>query len=232
MSETSDLDSELLGVGVPKKKKVGRPPKEPVDPDETPRAPRGRKPKGRPAKKVSFDDEPQVEEEPATAQPEPEPKPEEADSPQIRAALCETIKGLRKRLGAIGSGLNPTLDHDVKTLRAEIALLNQELDCKRGEKSIKMLTIQVVAPLIMKVADVIGKSYERQNQPRPVDLAHLDEVIRDNWQDLFSDAAAQIAINHPEFFSAGPYSQFGEGLFAACATANYMNTKKAKTTDE
>jgi hypothetical protein len=225
------LDDQIHSIGpeeIVEKQPRRRGPKPKGPPKK--RGPKPKNKKTEPERAVHFDDEPTESEVP------PEPvdqssteQPTEAkvdDSFQARSVLCEKIRSLRKRFSATGSGLDPNPDvHSIHVLAKEVSLLNQEVDCKRGESSIKMLTVQVVAPILMRVVDIWGRTYERQGQPRPLDLTHLDEVVKEDWDVLFADAAAQIAINNPQFFAAGPYAQFGEGLFGACARPNYMNLK-------
>lgn len=187
--------------------------KEPVDD-----VPRGRT--------VRFDDELP----PDDLSQEPLREMAEADDAafQRRLALSGKIKAMRARFGCYGTGVEP--DPNVvpeEVLERELAMHVQEVNCKRGASTIKMLTIQVLAPLVMVAADVFGSFAERRGQPKP-DLEHLDNIIDETWDDMFKDAADQIAIQNAGLFEAGPYSAFGQAVFGACVQTNYINKTRRK----
>jgi hypothetical protein len=146
-----------------------------------------------------------------------------------RVALCGQIKAFKSRFGAGGTGLDPDpMRHGEALLIQELELLKREVNCKRGSSSIKMLTVSVIAPLLVTITDIIGNAAERRGDPRPVDLQHLPAVVEENWQDLFQDAAVQIAIENSRFFEAGPYAAFGQGVVAACVQTNTINKMRAE----
>ncbi len=146
-----------------------------------------------------------------------------------RVALCGQIKAFKARFGTSGTGLDPDpMRHSDQLLMQELELLKREVNCKRGSSSIKMLTVSVIAPLLVTITDIIGNAAERRGDPRPVDLQHLPAVVEENWQDLFQDAADQIAIENSRFFEAGPYAAFGQGVVAACVQTNTINKMRAE----
>jgi hypothetical protein len=146
-----------------------------------------------------------------------------------RVTLCGQIKAFKARFGMSGTDLVPDpTRHSEDLLNQELDLLKREVNCKRGSSSIKMLTVSVIAPLLVTITNIVGNAAERRGDPRPVDLQHLPEVIKENWQDLFQDAADQIAIENPRFFEAGPYAAFGQGVLAACAQTDTMNKMRAE----
>jgi hypothetical protein len=146
-----------------------------------------------------------------------------------RVALCGQIKAFKARFGTSGTGLDPDpMRHSDQLLTQELEMLKREVNCKRGSSSIKMLTVSVIAPLLVTITDIIGNAAERRGDPRPVDLQHLPAVVEENWQDLFQDAADQIAIENSRFFEAGPYAAFGQGVVAACVQTNTINKMRAE----
>ena len=146
-----------------------------------------------------------------------------------RVALCGQIKAFKARFGTSGTGLDPDpMRHSDQLLMQELEMLKREVNCKRGSSSIKMLTVSVIAPLLVTITDIIGNAAERRGDPRPVDLQHLPAVVEENWQDLFQDAADQIAIENSRFFEAGPYAAFGQGVVAACVQTNTINKMRAE----
>jgi hypothetical protein len=203
------------------------------DPAPTPAPKKPSKPKnakkgpGRPPKKQSAKDKEPVYETEIEPEGEMPAASHVDDEFQLRVVLCEKINGMKKRLGAMGSGLTPNPDvHSIAVLEREVTLMNQEIDCRRGEKTIRMFTIQLIAPFLTRIADIVGAAAVREGKEKPVDLTGLDNVLRENWEDMLAEPVAQIAINNPQYFAAGPYAQYFEGLFAACGTAHMMNEKK------
>lgn len=187
--------------------------KEPVDD-----VPRGRT--------VRFDDELP----PDDLSQEPLREMAEADDAafQRRLALSGKIKAMRARFGCYGTGVEP--DPNVvpeEVLERELAMHNQEINCGRGAKTIKMLTVNVLAPLIMVAADLIGPFLERRGQSKP-ELDHLDNIIDETWDDLYKDAADQIAIQNAGLFEAGPYSAFGQALAGSVFQTNLINKTRRK----
>jgi hypothetical protein len=180
---------------------------------------------------VRFDDEEEPTQDPLD---EGEESNSRAEGDGVEAAfhrrvvLCGQIKAFKARFGMSGTELVPDpTRHSEELLAQELDLLKREVNCKRGSSSIKMLTVSVIAPLLVTITNIVGNAAERRGDPRPVDLQHLPEVIKENWQDLFQDAADQIAIENPRFFEAGPYAAFGQGVLAACAQTDTMNKMRA-----
>ena len=222
MSEQPEIsiDDELLELAPEPASTPATAPKKPFKGKGNKKGP-GRPPKKQQAAKTK---EPVYETEIET---EPEAPIDVDDEFQMRVVLCEKINGMKKRLGAMGSGLTPNPDvHSITVLEREVALMNQEIDCRRGEKTIRMFTIQLIAPFLTRIADIVGAAAVREGKEKPVDLTGLDKYLAENWDDMLSEPVAQIAINNPQYFAAGPYAQYCEGLFAACGTTHMMNEKK------
>ena len=236
--DPDDLEAQMLNIGrVPlsQTSQVGQPPR--ARPTPKRRGPgRPKKPKAAPPPapqpEVTFDDDdiPQGqstetgESEQATTG-EEEPKID--DSFEARRVLCEKIESMRARFGGRGTGLVPDPQrHSVIVLQAELDVLNQQVDCRRGEKTIRLVTVTFIAPVLTMIADMFGQAVEKTGKPRPFDLDGLSKVVSEDWDHLFADAAAQIAINNPSFFSTSPVVQFGEGMLGACFQTNLMNAAK------
>lgn len=183
-------------------------------------------------KVVRFDDEEEQTQDPLDDGEESHSRAE-ADAEEAafhrRVTLCGQIKAFKARFGMSGTGLDgDPMRHSEALLTQELETLKREVNCKRGSSSIKMLTVNVIAPLLVTITNIVGNAAERRGDPRPVDLQHLPEIIRESWQDLFQDAADQIAIENPRFFEAGPYAAFGQGVLAACAQTDTMNKMRAE----
>lgn len=237
--DPDDLEAQMLNIGrVPlsQTSQVGQPPR--ARPTPKRRGPgRPKKPKAVPPPQasqpeVTFDDDDDIPrtQPPETGEPEPEPATEEPkidDSFEARRVLCEKIESMRTRFGGRGTGLVPDPQrHSVIVLQAELDVLNQQVDCRRGEKTIRLVTVTFIAPVLTMIADMIGQAVEKSGKPRPFDLDGLSKVVSEDWDHLFADAAAQIAINNPSFFSTSPVVQFGEGMLGACFQTNLMNAAK------
>lgn len=241
--DPDELEAQMLNIGrVPlsQTSQVGQPNQPPrARPTPKRRGPgRPKKPKAVPPQasqpEVTFDDEDDIprtqltetgESEQVTTVGEEEPKID--DSFEARRVLCEKIESMRTRFGGRGTGLIPDPQrHSAIVLQAELDVLNQQVDCRRGEKTIRLVTVTFIAPVLTMIADMIGQAVEKSGKPRPFDLDGLSKVVSDDWDHLFADAAAQIAINNPSFFSTSPIVQFGEGMLGACFQTNLMNAAK------
>lgn len=236
MIDPDELEAQMLNIGrVPQSQisQVGQPPR--ARPTPKRRGPgRPKKPKAAPPpapqSEVTFDDDDDIPRESEQAPPpttEEEEEPKIDDSFEARRVLCEKIESMRTRFGGRGTGLVPDPQrHSVIVLQAELDVLNQQVDCRRGEKTIRLVTVTFIAPVLTMIADMIGQAVEKSGKPRPFDLDGLSKVVSEDWDHLFADAAAQIAINNPSFFSTSPVVQFGEGMLGACFQTNLMNAAK------
>jgi hypothetical protein len=157
---------------------------------------------------------------PKKPQPEPEPQAElegEAGgevAPKLPAnekgRLIRIITELKKKLGAVGSGLEPSLSHSVEELQEEVDLLNHDLDSKRGDQAIKSLMLYVMPVIEMVVTQMVPKDQ--------LDLStkyHLKNEAEENWV-VFEEAAQHIAILHAEWFAIGPWGTLAKAT-AGCA---------------
>lgn len=163
---------------------------------------------------------------PKKQQPEPEPQPEpegepEGETPKLPAnekgRLIRIITELKKKLGAVGSGLVPTLSHSVEELQEEVDLLNHDLDSKRGDQAIKSLMLYAMPVLEMFITQMVPKDQ--------VDVStkfHLKNEVEENWV-IFEEAAQHIAILHSEWFAVGPWGTLAKataGCVASCDAKN------------
>ena len=231
--DPDELEAQMLNIGrTPQSGQSGQPPR--ARPTPKRRGPgRPKKPKAVPPQasqpEVTFDDDNDIprEPEPTGTTTEGEEEPKIDDSFEARRVLCEKIESMRTRFGGRGTGLVPDPQrHSVIVLQAELDVLNQQVDCRRGEKTIRLVTVTFIAPVLTMIADMIGQAVEKSGKPRPFDLDGLSKVVSEDWDHLFADAAAQIAINNPSFFSTSPVVQFGEGMLGACFQTNLMNAAK------
>lgn len=178
--------------------------------------------RGRGRPKKPKDDEPE---------PDPlEPKPEEgldvqpnsqAVPPGEKGRLIRIIQELKKKLGAVGSGLEPTLQNTVEELQEEVDILNNDLNSKRGDQAIKTL--------ILYAMPVLETIIERMVPKDKLDVSskyHLSDEVKNNWA-MFEDAATQIAIMHASWFAVGPYGEIAKAT-AACAISADAKNKAEK----
>lgn len=187
---------------------------------------------GRP-RKQKLDTE--SETAPAADEPEQDPDdvprvasvaPVEDDKETLkRVKLVDQINTMKKRLNAVGTGMEPNAAlHSLSELKAEFELLNQQVNSRRGDDALRNLTCTVIAPALTVVAEKVGDFIERNHGlPRPIDLEGLDKEVYNNWEDMFQEVAVQIAINHPEWFSHGPLVTYVEAIMSCAASANMKN---------
>lgn len=155
-------------------------------------------------------------------QPDPEPAPEAAEeanaevAPKLPAGekgrLIRIITELKKKLGAVGSGLEPSLSNTVEELQEEVDLLNHDLDSKRGDQAIKSLIIYAMPLLEMAISQMIPKE-----QFDVSSKYHLKNEVEENWV-VFEEAAQHIAILHAEWFAVGPWGTLAKAT-AGCAVS-------------
>lgn len=169
---------------------------------------------------------------PKKAEPEPEPEPDPLEPPaegaqgQVvppgeKGRLIRIIQELKKKLGAIGSGLEPTLQNTVEELQEEVDILNNDLNSKRGDQAIKTL--------ILYAMPVLETIIERMVPKDKLDVSskyHLSDEVKNNWA-MFEDAATQIAIMHASWFAVGPYGEIAKAT-AACAISADAKNKAEK----
>jgi len=134
-----------------------------------------------------------------------------------RPNMVRIIKELKKKLGAVGSGMEPTLAHSEAQLQAEIDLLNEDLNGKRGEKVVKSMVLGLAPILEMVVARLVP--------PQTMDLSstvRLRDEMENNWE-VLEEAATHLAILHGDWFTINPYWDLGNGIMACVSSCNMKN---------
>lgn len=134
-----------------------------------------------------------------------------AEEQPDKIALVRKIKQMQKKLHAVGTGLNPTTAHSVQELSDELALLNLEVNERRGGDAVKRIIIDMVAP----AAEYGCNEFVPPDQ---LDLRGLREEVKENFDEYFGEAATQVAINYSEYFSVGPVGELAKS-FAGCAVS-------------
>lgn len=121
--------------------------------------------------------------------------------------LIQKILQLKKRCNAIGTGMVPTVFFPIEKLKAEVDVLNDEIDGRRADKVLVKGTLWLV--------DVLEKTLPKVN----VDATGLSQEVIDNW-DLFDEACTQIAINHREYFGVAksPYVAYAHALYTCVSS--------------
>ncbi len=220
MSDPDTLDDELRNIGktapapapaaakppnkFAKKRGRGRPRKEPIDVHPRNDLEEEQLP-------TEFDDPRAMEEGGVPAQ-------ADVSSIEERIAACLKIEQLGKRLGAVGTGLQPNPHvHPLSVLEDEITLMNAQIGGLHAERVIKLVATKFVAPLIVNVYTAVASAVSTEP---PLDLSLFPDEVSNNWDTMFGDAAAQIAINNPiAFGKKGPYLAFIEGAVYCAASA-------------
>ncbi len=162
---------------------------------------------------------------PKKPQPEPEPQAEPELEGEVAPKLPANEKGrliriiteLKKKLGAVGSGLEPSLSHSVEELQEEVDLLNHDLDSKRGDQAIKSLILYAMPVLEMMITQMVPKEQ--------VDVStkfHMKNEVEENWV-IFEEAAQHIAILHAEWFAIGPWGTLAKATAACVASCDAKN---------
>lgn len=160
-------------------------------------------------------------------EPEPEPEPAEPDGEQKvvpageKGRLIRIIQQLKKKLGAVGTGLEPTLSNTVEELQEEVDILNNDLNSKRGDQAIKSMIMYAVPVLEMLITNFVPRD--------KLDVSSkftLTEEVSNNWA-VLEDAATHIAILHESWFAVGPYGELAKGI-AGCALSADAKNKAAR----
>lgn len=148
------------------------------------------------------------------AAPMPDAVPGEDD--QAKAYYIRAINEMRDKLNAIGTGMVPSTKYSLESLKAELDLLNSEVDQGRGNNAMKSLMCDAIAPALEYItAATVPKEQ--------LDLEGLPAEVRANWNEVFHRAAMQIAINHPYLFSVGPVTDMLQGMAGCAASRNAKN---------
>lgn len=153
--------------------------------------------------------------------PEPEPEPEQAAAPAEggadKADLIRIINDLKKKLNAVGSGLVPSFGHSVEELKAEVDLLNADLNSKRGDQAVKALILYAMPLIELAISRAVP-----QSQFDVSSRYHLKTEVEENWV-IFEEAATHIAILHAKWFQVGPYATIAKATAACAASCNAKN---------
>lgn len=198
---TDSLDSALVNMNIA----------EPVLKERTIK--RGR---GRPPKKLV---------EPPAPEPDPTPAPEtesEPAAPGEKGRLIRIIQQLKKKLNAVGTGLEPTLANTVEELQEEVDILNNDLNSKRGDQAIKTLIMYAMPVIEMIVSNAVPRD--------KLDISGkftLTEEVKNNWA-VLEDAATHIAILHESIFAVGPYGELAKGIAGCALSADAKNKAERK----
>lgn len=127
------------------------------------------------------------------------------------------ITELRKKLNAVGTGMNPGIHHTMEQLDAEIDVLNSEINSRRGDAAVKQITLMLM-PLIEGLV-------KASVPPDRFDVTGLQEEVNDNWE-ILEDACQHIAILHRDWFEISPYAEWCKGVYSCAASRNLKNQQK------
>lgn len=149
------------------------------------------------------------------------PQEEEGDEARTerraKQAKIQVIERLQKQLGAVGTGMRPTMFDSLSDLDNEIDALNADLNVKRGDKAVKKFTL-LLMPLIEMASDLLVPKDK-------LDLSsfrHLKDEVEDNWE-LFEEAVQHIAILHSEWFAVTPYHELASATASCAMSTNAKN---------
>lgn len=136
-----------------------------------------------------------------------------------KVTCIRQIGELQKKLGAVGSGLRPTTFDTLETLQAEVQLLNENINSRRGDAAIKGLII-VAMPYIEKAIT----SAAPREQLDVSSYFHLTDEVKENWT-IFEGAATQISIMYGEWFSVNPFVDLAKCTYACIDSVDAKNKK-------
>lgn len=142
---------------------------------------------------------------------------ESGEDRKAKTAKITIIERLQKQLGAVGTGLRPTMFNSIQELDDEIDALNTDLNVKRGDKAVKSMTLMIM-PIIEMIADRLAPKDK-------LDLSsyrHLKDEVNDNWE-MFEEAATHIAILNSGWFAVTPYHEFASATYACAISVNAKN---------
>lgn len=176
---------------------------------------RGRPPKKTGGKQVTFEDDGQAEETATATSTVAVTTTSSGPNAVAIAQLKRQIAQMKKRLNAVGTGLDPDAgDYSEEQLQAEFELLNAEVNERRGDKAVHAL-FQWAVPFVQGVLQRTGK----------VDVASkytlVDEVK--SSPELFEEVLDQIAIRYGGWFAVGPESALLQNLGACVDSVNRKN---------
>jgi hypothetical protein len=147
---------------------------------------------------------------------------DDAGERKLKTQKISIIDRLQKQLGAVGTGMRPTMFNSIEELNDEIEALNNDLNTKRGDKAVKTATLMIM-PLIELLVDRLAPKDK-------FDLStyrHLKDEVDDNWE-MFEEAATHIAILNAGWFAVTPYHEFVSATYACAISVNAKNQMAKK----
>lgn len=199
------IDDPVIGLDLSKSARA-------IDRSEKPKKKRG---PGRPRKEeVEPEPEPEEEEE----GPEDEVDDDRTELNRLRNIALE----LKKRLHVTGSGRDLGASNwSVPDMKAEVDLMNSQINSRRGDEGSKLFFTELVAPALMKLIDNFVPDKETLDVTTKF---QLNDEIKNNWA-IFDDAVTQIAINHSAWFSVNPYMAVVKSTGQCIKSCNEKNQK-------
>jgi hypothetical protein len=197
--DTTDVDDQLFNLDVSRK----------VD-----RAPKEKRPRGRPRKEKMFVQEDAPIEEIEVI--------EDGASAVERAKLLMQIDKLRLRLNVTGSNAKFDAHSPIEDLRAEVALMNSQVNDRRGSDVFKHAYLNFLIPTIVTVADRVVQDKSKLDLSSHFNLA---KIVESNWS-IFEDAFVQLGIMYGDYFNVGPVASIVQNTVICINDTNVKNQKK------
>ena len=152
-----------------------------------------------------------------------DPEPEDPEARKRKVNKIGIIHELRKKLNAVGSGMQPHIDHNEDDLNAEIELLNSEINARRGDAAVKQITLMLM-PLIEQIVD-------RMVPKDKCDVTGLQKEVHDNWE-ILDEACKHISILHRDWFEVSPYAEWAKGVYTCAFSRNMKNQMQRRRMTE
>ncbi len=142
---------------------------------------------------------------------------EPAEDRKAKTQKIMIIERLQKQLGAVGTGMRPTMFNSIQELDDEIEALNSDLNVKRGDKAVKSMTL-----MIMPIIEMMADKFAPKDKLDLSSFRHLKDEVNDNWE-MFEEAATHIAILNSGWFAVTPYHEFVSATYACALSVNAKN---------
>lgn len=133
-----------------------------------------------------------------------------------KAEMVSTINLLKTKCNVKGTNMHPHEHMPAATLLEEIKLLNDEINARRGDGILKTSILS-----ILPIIEAYAPKFIPQSE---MDLTGLSDVVKEEWDTLFKDAATQIAVNNRSLLSPGPYMTLALSL-KECATITTLRNR-------